>query len=186
VQRRKDRALQFGAGPGVLRPESWDRLAHGIERLASLADDHGIDLVYHPHMGTVVQEETQVAELVLRTSPRVRLTADTGHIRFAGDDPVAFLERYLDRVGLVHLKDVRLSRVERFSAFRASFYQAVVGGVFTVPGDGDLDFDGIFDVLRRRRYDGWVIVEAEQDPEKADPLVYSTKGRDTVRAGLGV
>lgn len=186
VQRDKRAALRFGLGPSVLSPFEWEKLAQGIERLAALATEHGVELVYHPHMGTVVQDEAQVVELVARTTKRVRLTADTGHIRFAGDDPARFLQMFHDRIGLVHLKDVRAGLVDRFTATPASFYEAVVAGVFTVPGDGDLDFARIFEVLQKMGYAGWVVVEAEQDPAKANPLVYSRMGREAVRAGLGV
>jgi inosose dehydratase len=186
VQRDRAAPLRFGAGVSVLSSREWDRLARGREHLAAIANDRGVELVYHPHMGTVVQDQTQVSELVARTSARVRLTADTGHVRFAGDDPVAFLEAFVDRIGLVHLKDVRAELVERFCASEASFYDAVRAGVFTVPGDGDLDFARIFQVLRRVAYDGWLVVEAEQDARKADPFVYSKMGRAAVRAAMGV
>ncbi len=186
VQHDRRTALRFRRGPRVLAPDEWDRLAKGIERLAAIAGDHGVQLVYHPHMGTLVQDQSQVRELVTRTSSRVRLTADTGHIRFAGDNPALFLEAFRDRVGLVHLKDVRAAVVKRFTDAPRSFYDAVLSGVFTVPGDGDIDFARIFDALRRARYEGWLVVEAEQDPKKADPFLYSKKGRETVRAALGV
>ncbi len=186
VQRRRDQKLRFRAGPSVLSPGDWDRLARGIERLAEIASRRGVQLVYHPHMGTVVQDQSQVRELIARTSDDVLLTADTGHIRFAGDDPAAFFEAFADRIGLVHLKDVRMSLVDRFMTSPPSFYDAVVAGVFTVPGDGDLDFVPVFEVLQRTGYDGWLVVEAEQDPKKADPFVYSKKGRETIRSSLGV
>ena len=186
VQRERCTPLCFDAGTDVLTRREWARLAAGVERLAAIADDHGLELVYHPHMGTVVQDASQVRALVERTSARVRLTADTGHIRFAGDDPVAFFEQFADRIGLVHLKDVRGSLVDRYRREPPSFYEAVMAGVFTVPGDGDIDFSQVFSVLRRRGYDGWVVVEAEQDPKKADPFIYSRRGREAVRTGLGV
>src|SRR5690606_28605549 len=104
---------------------------------------------------------------------RVKLTADTGHVRFAGDDPAAFFETFMARIALVHLKDVRAPLIERFRRAPVSFYEAVMAGVFTVPGDGDLDFDAVFAVLRRAKYEGWLVVEAEQDPRKADPFLYS-------------
>jgi myo-inosose-2 dehydratase len=186
VQRDRRAPLRFGVGPEVLSGAEWERLARGMERLAAIAAERGVELVYHPHVGTVVQDASQVRELMGRTSSRVRLTADTGHIRFAGDDPGAFFERFADRIGLVHLKDVRGRLVERFTRTPPTFFEAIVAGVFTVPGDGDLDFARVFEVLRRRRYDGWLVVEAEQDPSKADPLVYSRMGREAVRAQLGV
>ncbi len=186
VQRDRKRSLRFGQGPSVLSPIEWDRLAIGVERLAQLANDHGVELAYHPHMGTLVQDMSQVRELTARTSTRVRLTADTGHIRFAGDDPAAFFQEHARRIALVHLKDVRMPVVERFTRAPSSFFDAVVEGVFTVPGDGDLDFGPVFHALRREGYDGWLVVEAEQDPRKADPFVYSKKGREAVRASLGV
>ncbi len=186
VQRDKSKMLRFRVGPSVLTSREWDELARGLERLAVLAGEHGIELAYHPHMGTVVQDQSHVDELMKRTSKRVRLTADTGHIRFAGDDPASFFRAYLERIGLVHLKDVRAPLVERFTKAPPSFYDAVVSGVFTVPGDGDLDFAPVLEALRRGQYDGWLVVEAEQDPRKANPFTYSKIGRESVRAWMGV
>jgi inosose dehydratase len=185
VQRDRGKSLAFRVGPSILSTPDWELLARGIERLADIATSRGAEVAYHPHMGTVVQDQSQVVELIERTS-RVRLTADTGHIRFAGDDPARFFETFVDRISLVHLKDVRAPLVERFTAAPPSFYEAVMAGVFTVPGDGDLDFGRVFDVLRRAGYQGWLVVEAEQDPKKADPFVYSKKGRETIRTALGV
>lgn len=186
VQRDRAAALRFRAGPSVLASAEWARLAHGMERLAAVAREHGLELAYHPHVGTVVQDESQVVELVERTSKAVRLTADTGHIRLAGDDPARFFARFQERIALVHLKDVRAPVVEQIMRTPTSFYDAVVAGVFTVPGDGDIDFSGVLDVLRGSGYDGWLVVEAEQDPRKADPFVYAKKGRETLRAAWGV
>lgn len=186
VQRQRRTPLRFRDGPSVLSRAEWDRLGTGLERLAAIASRRGVELAYHPHVGTVVQEMDQVHELVARTSERVRLTADTGHVRFAGDDPGAFFEAFRDRIALVHLKDVRTAVIERVVRGSASFYDAVLAGVFTVPGDGDLDFTATFAALARSGYGGWIVVEAEQDPRRADPLAYATKGREAVRAALGV
>ena len=105
---------------------------------------------------------------------------DSGHAYFAGADPVELAKQYADRIGHVHCKDIRENVFERMQNRDSSFLQAVLAGVFTVPGDGCLDYDGIFDALREQNYSGWVVVEAEQDPSVAPPSYYSKLGFDNL------
>src|SRR5262249_48753077 len=115
----------------------------------------------------------------------VHLLLDTGHMAYAGDDPVAAAAAYADRIKHVHLKDVRPEVVKRAQTEDLSFQEAIEAGVFTVPGDGEIDFVAIFAALARVGYDGWLIVEAEQDPAKAYPLEYAMKGRNYLREVIG-
>jgi sugar phosphate isomerase/epimerase len=138
-----------------------------------------VQLAYHHHMGTVVQSEAEIDALMEVTGAEVGLLLDTGHARFAGGDPAALARRYAARVRHVHAKDVRLEVAERAVREDWSFLRAVVEGVFTVPGDGCVPFDRVFRELRS--YAGWIVLEAEQDPKKADPLGYATLGLRNLR-----
>ena len=117
---------------------------------------------------------------------KVFLCYDTGHFTFAGEDPLAMLKKYADRVGHVHLKDMRLPVVEEARKNNWSFLDAVRNGAFTVPGDGNVDFDPIFELLSKAGYTGWLLVEAEQDPAKANPLEYAIKARKYIAEHTGL
>ena len=114
------------------------------------------------------------------------LLFDSGHLTFAGIDPVPVLKKYIRRIRHVHLKDVRLSIRDKARAEGWSFLQAVREGVFTVPGDGDVDFAPIFDILGKSGYEGWVVVEAEQDPARANPFEYAKKARAYIAEKTGL
>ena len=130
----------------------------------------------------MVQTSEETDRMMANTDPDcVFLCYDTGHFTFAGEDPLSMLKKYVDRVGHVHLKDMRLRVVEEARKNNWSFLTAVRNGAFTVPGDGDVDFDPVFKVLSDAGYQGWLLVEAEQDPAKADPLEYAIKGRTYIR-----
>ena len=151
----------------------------------SIADS--VAFAIHTHMGTVVQTSEETDRMMANTDPRyVFLCYDTGHFTFAGEDPLAMLKKYVDRVGHVHLKDMRLPVVEEARKNDWSFLQAVRNGAFTVPGDGDVDFDPVFRVLADAGYQGWLLVEAEQDPAKANPLEYAMKARKYIREHTGL
>ncbi len=134
----------------------------------------GLRLVYHHHMGTVVQSEADIDAFMAATGPAVHLLLDTGHATWGGADPAALARRYRDRISHVHTKDVREAVMGEAGAKDWSFLDSVIEGVYTVPGDGMVDFAAVFRELTG--YDGWVVVEAEQDPAKAHPLTYAKKG----------
>jgi inosose dehydratase len=164
----------------------WRRLVAGLHRIGATARDLGLRIAYHHHMGTGIQSAAEVDRLMAATDPAlVSLLVDSGHFTFAGEDPVAVLRRHAARVGHVHLKDVRAEVAK--TAIRAgwSFEQSVRAGVFTVPGDGDVDMRRFLDEVAKSSYDGWLVVEAEQDPAKAPPLEYAKKGREFVREVTG-
>lgn len=177
--------LRFESGASLLEADAWAAVYAGLDRLAERAAAEEMKLVYHPHMGTVIQDRSDVDRLMER-APHVGLLLDTGHLAFAGADPNAVLRDHQARVGHVHLKNIRPAVVEAVRAKGQSFEAAVRAGVFTVPGDGGLDFRPIFEVLRSAGYAGWLIVEAEQDPAKADPLTYARIGRNYIRDAAGV
>lgn len=171
----------------VMNQQEWTCLCEGLDHLGSLAASRGFRLCYHHHMGTVVQTAAETEYLMEHTTPgRVWLCYDTGHFTFAGEDPVAVLKKYADRVGHVHLKDMRLAVVKQAREEGWSFLQAVRSGAFTVPGDGSVKFDDVFHILAEAGYQGWLLVEAEQDPAKANPLEYAMKARAYIREKTGL
>lgn len=162
-----------------LAPGEWRQFGRRVTQIAAATAAEGVRLVYHHHMGTVVQSEADIDALMDATGAEVGLLLDTGHARFAGADPVGLARRYVSRIGHLHAKDVRAAVAERAAQGGWSFLRAVVEGVFTVPGDGCVPFDRIFQELRD--YSGWVVLEAEQDPKKADPQTYASLGLRNLR-----
>ena len=172
----------------VMNDAEWARLLDGLNRLGKIAlEEYGIALTYHHHMGTVIQTEEETDRFLAGTDPRyVNLLYDTGHFAFAGFDPLAMVKKYVGRIRHVHLKDVRPEVLERVHKEDMSFLNAVRAGAFTVPGDGCIDFEPIFKVLEDAGYEGWMLVEAEQDPAIANPFEYALKGRKYIREKTGV
>ena len=166
----------------VMNDGEWDKFAKGMNRLGDIANSMGIKLVYHHHMGTVVQTAEEIDRMMDMTDPdKFALLYDTGHLAYCGQDYLAVLKKYAKRIAHVHLKDVRPDVVEKVKKEKLSFLQGVRAGAFTVPGDGCIDFASVFDELDKSGYEGWMIVEAEQDPAKANPLEYALKARDYIR-----
>lgn len=174
-------------GKGNFTDEEWKRLTTGLNELGKMAKDHGMTLAYHHHMGTGVESMAETDRLLDNTDPDfVGLCYDTGHFYFAGEDYLAALKKYASRIKHVHLKDVRLGEREKAKENRWSFLDAVRSGVFTVPGDGCLDFPAVFEILNDHDYTGWMVVEAEQDPGKANPFEYAIKARTFIRETTGL
>ncbi len=165
----------------VLADHEWPGFGARLTALADATAAEGVRLAYHHHMGTIVQSGADIAALMSSTGPSVHLLLDTGHASWGAADPAALALRHRDRIAHVHAKDVRAAVRRRADAADWSFLQAVVEGVFTVPGDGDgdVDFAGVFSALGD--YSGWVVVEAEQDPARANPLTYARLGYGTVK-----
>jgi inosose dehydratase len=162
-----------------LKAGAWREFGRRITEVAAVTAAEGVRLAYHHHMGTVVQSGEDIDALMDATGADVALLLDTGHARFAGADPASLAQRYASRIGHVHAKDVRAGVCARAQSEDWSFLRAVVEGVFTVPGDGDIDFPRVFRELCN--YSGWVILEAEQDPKIADPLTYASLGYNNLR-----
>ena len=151
--------------------EQWKLLTEGLDKLGKVAKDMGMTMTYHHHMGTGVQTEAEIDRLMENTNPDyVWLLYDTGHLVCSGEDYLGILKKYMSRIRHIHLKDVRLDVRQRVIDEKMSFLDGVRAGMFTVPGDGDVDFAPIFDYVNKSDFDGWYIVEAEQDPATADPL----------------
>lgn len=176
----------FDAKP-VYTKDQWKMVADGLNRLGQLAQEKGMQLTYHHHMGTGVQTAEEIDTLMEMTEPGLcDLLYDTGHLVFAGEDHLAVLKKWAPRIKHVHLKDVRPDVVARAKKEKWSFLQAVKAGAFTVPGDGAIDFVPVFDALKKANYAGWWVVEAEQDPAKANPLEYAVKARSYIRDKAGI
>jgi len=173
-----DRNCPLGERPRLAAGE-WRSFGRRLTEVAAATAAEGVRLAYHHHMGTIVQGEADIDALMDNTGPEVGLLLDTGHAQFAGADPAVLARRYASRVVHVHAKDVRAAVAERANADDWSFLRAVVAGVFTVPGDGCVPFAAVFRELRD--YSGWVVLEAEQDPEKADPFTYAALGLRNLR-----
>ncbi|MBR2674474.1 MAG: myo-inosose-2 dehydratase [Mogibacterium sp.] len=187
IQGKMEVPILTGNNKYIMNDEEWDIFCKGLNHLGRIAKDRGFKLCFHHHMGTVVQTSEETDRMMSNTDPDlVFLCYDTGHFTFAGEDPLTMLKKYSDRIGHVHLKDMRLPVVEEVRKNEMSFLQAVRSGAFTVPGDGDVDFDPIFKVLADAGYSGWLLVEAEQDPAKANPLEYAMKGRAYIREHTGL
>ena len=177
----------FGPDKPVYTPQQWETVARGYNEMGRLAREAGMTLCCHHHMGTGVQTVEEIDRFLELTDPElVFLLFDSGHLTFAGVDPVPVLQKHIGRIRHVHLKDVRLSVRDRARREGLSFLDAVRAGVFTVPGDGDVDFAPIFDILDRSGYEGWVVVEAEQDPAKANPFEYAVKARKYIAEKTGL
>lgn len=163
-----------------------DFAAYG-ERLTAFAEfcaAEEMPLAFHHHMGTVIETERDLDLLMESTGEAVRLLVDAGHMAFAGGDPLAVIDRYAGRIVHVHAKDVRAEVIAGLDRSRQSFLDAVLAGAFTVPGDGSLDFGAIARRLAERGYEGWFVVEAEQDPAKAPPDEYARIGYRAMAAAL--
>ena len=182
VQGRRDVPV---ADRPVMRESDWPDYLRNIAKLADWMARNGMPMAFHHHMGTVIEKAHEVDRLMSGTPDTVGLLYDTGHLTFAGEDPAAVARKWAKRVNHVHAKDVRPEVMKRVHAERLSFLDAVLGGVYTVPGDGMIDFVAALRPVAEAGYDGWIVCEAEQDPAKANPLVYAKKGYatlvDTVR-----
>jgi inosose dehydratase len=175
------------ANKPVFSDEQWNRMTEGLNRLGRMAAEEEMRLCYHHHMGTGVQTRAEVDRLMESTDPEVvHLLFDTGHLYWAGDDPLDMAKAHADRIKHVHLKDIRKNVLDRCMEHKMSFLESMIEGAFTVPGDGVIDFVPIFRTLAETGYEGWLIVEAEQDPHKANPLEYAKKARIYLRQTTGL
>jgi len=177
----------FGHKP-VMNDEQWKVFCQGLNRLGKISkEEYGIDLTFHHHMGTVVENDAEVERMMENTNPElVSLLYDTGHFAYCGEDPLAMVKKYKNRIKHVHLKDIRPTVVQQVRDESLSFLEGVRRGAFTVPGDGCIDFDPIFAVLAEINYEGYMVVEAEQDPAIANPFEYALMGRKYIKEKTGL
>jgi inosose dehydratase len=176
-----DRATPVNDRPKLGRDEV-QAYAAKLGELAKWMTDQGMPLAYHHHMGSMIEDEEDVNWLMEGAPREVNLLFDTGHLLFGGADVLGVLDRWGDRVHHVHYKDVRADVIRDVRENSRSFLDAVIAGAFTVPGDpdGTIDFSAVTDRLKRMDYNGWIVVEAEQDPAKAPPYEYGKMGYDHI------
>jgi len=167
----------------ILGAEQMKAFGARMEEFAEYMQSQGIHLGYHHHMGTVVQTPEEIDAFMAATGPKTRLLFDTGHCAFGGGDPATVLRKYVDRVVHFHAKNIRPKIVKKVWDEKLSFLQGVVAGAFTVPGDqeGSVDFEPLLQILADAGYDGWLVIEAEQDPKVRNPLLYQTLGLATLK-----
>ena len=162
----------------------WAKFGAGVEALAEYAAAQGIALVYHHHMGTIVESEEEIDRLMENTGPHAKLLLDTGHCLFGGGDPERVARKYMNRVGHIHAKNVRPVIATQVREENLSFLEGVRRGVFTVPGDteGGVDFPSVLSVAAGHGYQGWLVIEAEQDPDVRNPFQYQSLGLKSLKA----
>lgn len=171
-----------------MNDEEWDTFCTGMNKLGKIAkEEYDIALTFHHHMGTVVQSLAEVDRMMENTDPEyVSLLFDTGHFTYCGEDPLEVVKKYVHRIKHVHLKDIRPEVVEQVKKENMSFLAGVRAGAFTIPGDGCINYDSIFKVLEDAGYEGYMVVEAEQDPAKANPLEYAIRARKFIAEKTGL
>jgi inosose dehydratase len=166
----------------ALGDEQWKMFGERLTKVADFVRSEGLRLAYHHHLGTVVETADELDRFLAETGPDVGLTLDTGHAALGGIDALSIIQNRPERVAHVHCKDVRRPIFDALMNQRRSFLEGVLEGIFTVPGDGDLDFQPVFEALSAVGYSGWVVVEAEQDPAIADPRAFARIGLGTLRS----
>jgi inosose dehydratase len=170
--------------PRFFSAAQWDAYAERVDAFARYTLSHGVRVAYHHHMGAYVESPDDVDRLMANTGDEVGLLFDSGHTYFGGGDPLAVLDRHIARICHVHCKDVRPGVVRLARNRQWTFLESVLNGAFTVPGDGVIDFAAIVARLKTHGYQGWLVVEAEQDPAVAPSRRFAQKGYDTLRALL--
>ncbi|MEW4371481.1 myo-inosose-2 dehydratase [Paenibacillus kandeliae] len=158
--------------------QEWQLLCSGLNQLGAIAEEYGLLLVFHHHMGTGVQTADEIDRLMDGTDPAyVHLLYDTGHMYVSDGEYMLVLRKHMARIRHVHFKDARIDILSDCRNQGKSFRDCFLGGMFTVPGDGCIDFREVYDFLIQQKYSGWIVVEAEQDPDVAHPLEYALMAR---------
>ena len=171
----------------IFSEAQWQLFVNNLNKAGDIAKAYDMQISYHHHMGTGVQTHAELDRLMQETDPDVvGLLLDTGHLVYAGIDPLDTIARYGKRINHVHLKDLRSSQIQHVHKHNLSFLDGIRAGTFTVPGDGLINFEPILHALATYDYSGWLIVEAEQDPNRAHPLTYAKKGRQYIHSIIGV
>jgi inosose dehydratase len=156
--------------------DEWNDYCKKVSEIGKYLEDQGMPLTYHHHMGTVIETQKDTERLLENTSDQVKLILDTGHMLFARGNSIEIAENFRDRVAHVHCKDMRKDILNKSLKEDFSFRQAFLEGAFTVPGDGCINYEPLLKILKKNNYNGWLVVEAEQDPAKANPLEYAKIG----------
>ena len=162
----------------ILEKDEWDSYCKKISELSDMLMDEGMPMSYHEHMGTIIQSEEDVDRFMDMTNQNTFLLYDTGHLMFAEANYERVLKNYISRINHVHCKDIRKDVFLKSINDDLSFRESFLDGVFTVPGDGCIDYDPLIKILYEAKYQEWLIIEAEQDPKKANPLEYAKLGHN--------
>ncbi len=165
----------------VKNDDEWKWYGERLTKFAEYVKSQGLDVGFHHHMGTLVESVSDIDKLMKYSGNALGLTLDTGHVTFAGGDPISVIEKHAERIVHVHFKDVRPDILKKVHDEDLSFLQAVLEGIYTVPGDGCIDYPSVFKALKKIGYAGWLLVEAEQDPGKAHPLTYAKLAMKNLR-----
>lgn len=168
----------------IMTDAQWERFSTGYEALSALAAAEGVKMGYHHHMGTIIESPADIDRFMAMAGPHTRLLLDTGHAYFGGGDPTQLAEKYMDRVTHIHCKNIRLPRMQQVRAEKLSFLEGVRQGAFTVPGDeeGCVDFEPVLRIAAEKGYQGWIVIEAEQDSARYEPLEYQGLGLRTLKS----
>jgi len=178
--------INLSKRPSILDRDSKSYFSK-LNKLAKLTKkEFNVNICYHHHMGTLIQNEVEIDLLMKNTTNNVKLLVDTGHLIFAGIDPMKIYKKYQSRISHVHLKDIRIKILNKCIKSDLSFLKSFLQGIFTVPGDGSYNFKPLLNNLKKNNYNGWVIVEAEQDPKKYSPYLYSFIGYQNVKKILKI
>ena len=159
-----------------LNDNEWKEYGEKVSEISKKLHDIGLPMTFHEHMGTIIQSEEDVVRLIENTNDKMGLLFDTGHILFAEGNYLDICKKYINRINHVHCKDIRKNILDESLKKDKSFRDSFMDGVFTVPGDGCIDYEPIIKILKENNYKDWLIVEAEQDPAKANPLKYAKIG----------
>ena len=175
-----DRSVPLSGTPR-LAGSDWVLFGSRMTAVADYIEAQGLKFAYHHHLGTVVENAADLQSFIDNTGTSVGLTLDTGHAALGGVDSLDVIRNHPGRVAHVHCKDVRWETFAKAKEDKSSFLGGVLSGMFTVPGDGGLDYAEIMRALKAIDYSGWIVIEAEQDPKLADPRTYAALGLKTLK-----
>jgi len=183
-----NRAVSLANSPR-LAASDWKQFGARLSEVADYVNASGLRFAYHHHLGTVVEQADELDAFLRHTSESVGLTLDTGHASLGNVDYLNIIRKHPKRIAHVHCKDFRPATVKELREKNSSFLDGVIAGMFTVPGDGTIDYGEVMRALVEIDYSGWIIIEAEQDPAIAPPKAYAQKGlqtlqREAAKAGL--
>ena len=165
----------------IIKDNEWKNYCKKISEISNRLDDIGIPMSYHAHMGTIIQTEKDIDRLMNETNDKTFLLYDTGHLLFAEADYEKILKKYILKINHVHCKDIRMHVLKNSLKKNLSFRQSFLDGVFTVPGDGYIDYKPLLKILKKNKYNKWLVIEAEQDPKKANPFEYAKIGQNYLK-----
>ncbi|HEY4002909.1 MAG TPA: myo-inosose-2 dehydratase [Candidatus Xenobia bacterium] len=166
--------------------DEWKRVCEAFNEMGQYAQSKGLQLSIHPHGGTAIEDGEEIARLLNGTDAAlVGYCLDTGHANYGGSDPVALVKKWGKRIRYAHLKDVRPAVLAEVQEKGKTFLEAIQHDVFGTPGQGHLDFQAILDALMGVDYEGWLVIEADQNPATHPALQVATEAHQRLRAWLG-